>query len=245
MFKLDQAIAEWRRQMLAAGVKTPTVLDELESHLRDEVEQQMRSGMEAQEAFEIAVQRIGKPAALQNEFAKAGSRKTRRLQRLKATLLRVIGVPRLDPNALTTGAREILELGGMEARGFHHDFIGTEHVLLGLLESKAGGISVVLQRVGVDSKIVRAEIEKIVGNGRAGQSVQSLPYTPRVKKALAHAAAEARALNQTEVGAELIFLGLLLEGGGVAALVLKTLGVNIQTARSEILRQLGRNQPEA
>ncbi len=245
MSKLEHAITEWRRQMLAAGVKTSAVLDELESHLRDDVEQQMRSGMGAQEAFEIAVQRIGQPAALQNEFEKAGSTKGRRLQRFKAALLRLVGVPLPYPNAFTTGAREILELGGKEARGFHHDFIGTEHVLLGLLESKTGGLSVALQRMGVDSKIVRAEIEKIVGNGPARQTVQSLPYTPRVKKALALAAGEARAWNQTHVGAEHIFLGLLSEGGGVAALVLKILGVNIRTARSEILMQLGRNQPEA
>ena len=72
MFKLDQAIADWRRRMLAAGIKTPVLLDELESHLREDVERQMQSGIKAPEAFEAALQRIGQAKALQLEFAKTG-----------------------------------------------------------------------------------------------------------------------------------------------------------------------------
>src|SRR2546427_8682508 len=80
MFNLDQAIADWRRQMLAAGIKTPVPLNELESHLRDDVEQQVRSGGNAQQAFESAVQRIGQAGALKGEFAKVPSKKwTRKL----------------------------------------------------------------------------------------------------------------------------------------------------------------------
>jgi hypothetical protein len=245
MFNLEQSIAEWRRQMLAAGVKTPVPLDELESHLREEVEQQMRSGEGAQEAFESAVQRIGQPAVIQDEFAKAGSTRRRWLQELKANLLRFIGIRVPDPQAFTASAREILELGGNEARGFGHDFIGTEHLLLGLLESKTGFVPGIMERMGVDSKIVRSEIEKIVGNGLVQPASHSLPYTPRVKKALRLAAIESSALNQTQVGTEHIFLGLLMEGGGVAALVLKSLGVNIQRVREQILMQLGRHQSGA
>ena len=245
MFSLEQAISDWRRQLLVAGVKAPNVLDELESHLRDDVETQMRSGMGAQEAFEFAVQRIGQPAAIQKEFAIAGGKTVMWLRRFKAVLLKVIGVGFPYPSVFTTNALEILELGGKEARDFRHDFIGTEHVLLGLLESKTGVVPVVLQRMGVDDRIVRSEIQKIVANWPVQQTFHSLPYTPRVKKALALAGAEARAMNQTHIGAEHIFLGLLREGGGVAALVLKTLGVNTRTVRNEILLQLGRDQSGA
>jgi hypothetical protein len=82
MLDLDQAIMEWRRQMAAGGIKTPKVLDELESHLRDDVEQQIRSGSSAQQAFEAAVRRIGQASALKAEFAKAGGTREARLQRL-------------------------------------------------------------------------------------------------------------------------------------------------------------------
>ena len=73
MFNLEQSIAEWRRQMLAAGIKTPVPLDELESHLREEIERQMKSGLSEQKAFETASQRIGQPHVLKSEFQKARS----------------------------------------------------------------------------------------------------------------------------------------------------------------------------
>jgi hypothetical protein len=243
MFDLEQAIAEWRRQVAAGGIKSPAVLDELESHLREDVEQQTRLGISAEHTFKKAVERIGHPAALQKEFAKAGATKRARLRRLKDALLRFIGVPRPSAKPLTAGAREILELGGKAALGFHHDFIGTEHVLLGLLESQSGVVPAVLRRMGLDREIVGCEIEKVIGVGPAQPSCPTLPFTPRVKRALELAGLEARALDQTQVGAEHIFLGLLLEGSGVAALVLKALGVNIQTAREELLNELRRNRP--
>ena len=242
MFNLDQAVAEWRRQMLASGIKSPVPLEELESHLREDVDLQVRSGASPEQAFERALQSIGNPAALKNEFTKATTTKWTRLQRLKGALLRWIGGPHPCADALTDGAREILEIGRKEALGFHHDFIGTEHLLLGLLESKTGVVPGVLHRMGVDHTIVRGEIERIVGNGPEQPGGHSLSYTPRVKKALQLAGTEAKAMNQTQVGGEHLFLGLLLEGSGVAALVLRTLGVNIQTARGEIRRELSRNQ---
>jgi len=228
--------------MLAAGVKNPNVLDELESHLREDVERRMQSGLNAPQAFEIAAQSIGQPIALQHEFAKARATKTTRRQRLKNSLLRFIGVQLPSPIFLTTSAQETLELGGKEALGFHHDFIGTEHVLLGLLELKTGIVRDILQKMGVDHKIVRSEIEKVVGLGPEPRITHAPPYTPRAKKALALAGEEARALRQTHVGAEHIFLGLLREGSGVAGLVLRNLGVNIQSAREQIPGELGRNQ---
>jgi hypothetical protein len=243
MFDLEQAIANWRRQMQSAGIKAPAPLDELELHLREEIERQMDAGMNGQAAFENAIQSMGQPATLQHEFAKAGAAKGTSLQSLKGALLRFMGVPHPAP-ALADSAQDILEMSGKEALGFHHDFIGTEHVLLALLNVKSGTVSGVLQSLGVDHKIVRDKIEKIVA-GWPHPVGYALSYTPRVKKALQLAGAEARAMNQTRVGPEHIFLGLLQEGSGVAALVLKTLGVSSRDAREEILENLGRNQPGA
>jgi hypothetical protein len=92
MFNLDNAISEWRRRMLDAGIKTPEVLDELESHLREETERQMRSGLNDRQAFETAVQQIGKAGALEEEFKKIGG--VRRLQkRVKRAFFTFAGIP--------------------------------------------------------------------------------------------------------------------------------------------------------
>jgi len=242
MFDPEQAIAEWRRQLLAAGVKDGKVLDELESHLREELERQRQSSQSGEQAFALAVRCIGRPVALEREFAKAGVTRGSWRRWLREAFLRFAGNPLSSPAVFTIGARETLELGRKEALGFHHDFIGTEHVLLGLLESEKSVVRELLQRMSVDPRKVRSEIVKIVGRGPAPQSTVAPPYTPRVKKALAIAGSEARALNQPRIGVEHIFLGLLLEGGGVAARVLQTLGVDVQTARQEILTELGRTQ---
>src|SRR5712692_9163749 len=92
MFNLDHAIAEWRRQMLAAGIKSPVPLNELENHLRDDVEQQMRSGSGAQQAFEAAVQGIGQAAVLESEFDKVGGMKQAQAQ-VKHAILTLAGIP--------------------------------------------------------------------------------------------------------------------------------------------------------
>src|ERR1700722_1093646 len=127
MFNLNVAIKEWRRRILAAGVKNPNILDELENHLREDVEQRMQGGVGEGDAFEVAVRSIGQPATLQNEFAKSGATTGTRLQRLKCALLAFIGIPLPpSPRVFTDAARETLEIGGKEALGFHHDFIGTE-----------------------------------------------------------------------------------------------------------------------
>jgi ATP-dependent Clp protease ATP-binding subunit ClpC len=136
--------------------------------------------------------------------------------------------------------KQCFETACVEAERFHHDFVGTEHVLLGLLESNDGIVSKVLGKMGVSRETVRAEIEIIVGSG---PQLQSTPghapvCTPRANKALRLAMKEARVLQRERVDAEHIFLGLLLEGGGVAALVLKGMGVSPDDARREILKEL-------
>ena len=141
----------------------------------------------------------------------------------------------------TPRAQQVLALARKEAERFHQNFVGTEHLLLGLIRLGQGVAVNVLGRMGLDLDTVRKEVEKQVGGVRDQQVIGHIPYTPRVKKVLALAGKEARALNHTYVGTEHILLGLLLEGDGVAARVLKTLGVDTEKTRVEILRELDPN----
>ena len=226
--------------MMSGGVNNAEVLDELEGHLREDVARQERGGVEAEEAFRIAVERVGQPAALREEFAKAIPAGQVRLRRWKEAALQFLGVPRPIPTMLGEEAHETLELGRKEALGFHHDFIGTEHVLLGLMELKDGRVRRLLEKMGIDARVVRGEVERIVGVGPvAGRADGALPLTPRAKKALAIAATEARSVRRDTVAAEHIFVGLLLEGRGVAALVLKGRGVDLGRAREALARDPG------
>ncbi|MDB6122598.1 MAG: clpC [Pedosphaera sp.] len=242
MFNLEQAISEWRKQMSAGGIKTSEVLDELESHLRDDIEQQIRSGTTAQPAFEAAIQRIGQAHALKTEFAKAGEAKWALRRKIKTAIMRFLGwggVASFPPlNDFNASARATLELAREEPARFHHDFIGTEHVLLGLIRSDTGIVLNLMRRMGVDGETVRKEIEKIVGTGPVHETPVAIPYTPRASHALHLAAKEARALNRPHIGNEHIFLGLLLEDKGVAGLVLRNLGVHVDKTRQEILKGL-------
>ncbi len=142
-------------------------------------------------------------------------------------------------NNFTPRAQQVLALARKEADRFHHNYVGTEHLLLGLIKLGQGVAVSVLQKMGMDLETVRAEVEKQVGIGQESKTpVGSIPYTPRVKKVLALAGKEAKALNHSYVGTEHILLGLLREGEGVAARVLKTLEVDIERTRNEILREL-------
>jgi hypothetical protein len=346
MFSLEKSIAEWRRQMLAGGIKSNHVLDELENHLREDVEQRIRSGTAAQRAFEEAAQQIGNADALKLEFAKVtrhGPRVSYDFQRFICISLalymplietwtlfeyemtptvrlfglavvwasaayigllpylnrsywhsvRGLGIRKglifvcacitplwclylllsttnlvhlpseiiygvvfwslvnvcwvtglvlaygFDAESLdlwTPAVQEAFEVAQAEAVRFHHDYVGTEHVLLGLLGVENSCVSKVLGKMGVQCESVRAEIEKIVSSGPKSHPVRTPPYTPRAKKALAIAKREAKAMRSDRVDSEHVFLGLICEGSGVAALVLKNLGVNVQKAREEVLR---------
>jgi ATP-dependent Clp protease ATP-binding subunit ClpC len=141
----------------------------------------------------------------------------------------------------TPRAQQVLALARKEADRFNHNFVGTEHLLLGLIRLGQGVAVNVLQKMGIELEAVRMEVEKQVGTGPDQKMVGNIPYTPRVKKVLALAAKEAKALNHTYVGTEHILLGLLREGDGVAAQVLKNLDVDIEQTRQEILRELDPN----
>ena len=144
-------------------------------------------------------------------------------------------------NNFTPRAQQVLALARKEADRFNHNFVGTEHLLLGLIKLGQGVAVNVLQKMGLDLETVRLEVEKQVGTGPDQKMVGNIPYTPRVKKVLALAAKEAKALNHTYVGTEHILLGLLREGDGVAARVLKNLDVDIELTRQEILKELDPN----
>lgn len=141
-------------------------------------------------------------------------------------------------NNFTPRAQQVLALARKEADRFHHNYVGTEHILLGLIKLGQGVAVSVLQKMGLDLETVRNAVEKQVGTGTETKTQGSIPYTPRVKKVLALAGKEARALNHSYVGTEHILLGLLREGEGVAARVLKSLDVDIERTRNEILREL-------
>lgn len=351
MFDLNQSITEWRRQMAAGGIKSPKVLDELESHLREDVERRIQSGAPLERAFQEATRQIGAAKDLKLEFGKISlpqprlNRTTMRLgcagmavfvflvegwtllafdvarvdrilgmalvsliagyigflpdlNRLQPgvrgwalrkaiamtcncavvlwtcllllSVWNIVPLPReiifnivcwslyvaaaatgvvialgTEPEALklwTPEAWQSFEFAGVEASRFHHDFIGTEHVLLGVLQSENTCVRNILSQMGVSSETVRGEIEKIVGKGPESQSHRPPPYTPRALKAIKLAVLEAKALHSERVGAEHVFLGLIREGSGVAAKVLGSLGVNTTKARAGILKNI---QPAA
>jgi ATP-dependent Clp protease ATP-binding subunit ClpC len=141
----------------------------------------------------------------------------------------------------TPRAQQVLALARKEADRFNHNVIGTEHLLLGLIKLGQGVAVNVLQKMGLDLETVRMEVEKQVGTGPDQKVIGNIPYTPRVRKVLVLAQKEAKALNHTYVGTEHILLGLLREGEGVAARVLKNLDVDIEQARQEILKELDPN----
>jgi ATP-dependent Clp protease ATP-binding subunit ClpC len=144
-------------------------------------------------------------------------------------------------NNFTPRAQQVLALARKEADRFNHSYVGTEHLLLGLIKLGQGVAVNVLERMGLELEAVRMEVEKEVGSGPPQKTAGNIPYTPRVKKVLALANKEAKALNHSYVGTEHLLLGLLREGEGVAARVLKRLDVDIQRTRNEILAEIDPN----
>src|SRR6516225_9170329 len=144
-------------------------------------------------------------------------------------------------NDFTPRAKEVLALALKEAKRLNHAYVGTEHLLLGLIELGQGVAVNVLQRMGLDLERVRIEVEQHVGPHPDAEMVGNIPFTPRVKKVLALAGKEAAALKHSYVGTEHILLGLLREGEGIAARVLKSLEVDPARTRNEILKELDPN----
>ncbi|MFO8013011.1 MAG: ATP-dependent Clp protease ATP-binding subunit [Phycisphaerae bacterium] len=139
----------------------------------------------------------------------------------------------------TDRARKVMALANQEAQRFNHEYVGTEHVLLGLVKEGQGVAANVLHNLSVDLKKIRLEVEKIVKSGPAMVTMGKLPQTPRAKKVIEFAIEEARNLGHNYVGTEHLLLGLLREHDGVAAQVLMNLGLKLDEVRSEVLNILG------
>ncbi len=138
----------------------------------------------------------------------------------------------------TNRARQVIIIARKEADRFNHNYIGTEHLLLGLIKLGQGVAVNVLRKMGLDFETIRLEVEKAVGSGPETKMIGEIPLTSRAKKVIELAVEEARNLNHSYIGTEHLLLGLLREGEGVAARILKNLDIDIEQARSEILNEL-------
>lgn len=139
----------------------------------------------------------------------------------------------------TYRARNVMELAKQEAYRFNHEYIGTEHILLGLLREDSGVAANALKDLGVDLGIARIEVENIICFGPDLVTIGKLPRTPRARNAIAFAIEEAKALGDREVGTGHLLLGLIREKEGVAAQVLMNLGLKPELVRERVLNQKG------
>src|SRR6201984_1738944 len=141
----------------------------------------------------------------------------------------------------TDRARKVMQLANQEAQRFNHEYIGTEHILLGLVKEGSGVAANVLKNLDIDLRKIRLEVEKIVQSGPDMVTMGKLPQTPRAKKGIEYSIEEARNLGHNYVGTEHLLLGLLREQEGVAAQVLINLGLKLEDVREEVLNLLGHN----
>ncbi len=144
----------------------------------------------------------------------------------------------------TERARKVMSLARQEAQRFNHDYIGTEHILLGLVQEGSGVAAQVLKNLDVELRKIRIEVEKIVKNGTNMVTMGQLPFTPRAKKVLELALEEAQNLGHNYIGTEHLLLGLIRENEGIAAQVLLNLGTKLEEVREEVLELLGADQGE-
>ena len=135
--------------------------------------------------------------------------------------------------------RTVMQLANQEAIRFNHEYIGTEHILLGLVEDGSGVAANALKNLDIDLRKIRLEVEKIVQSGPHRVTMGKLPQTPRAKKVIEYAIEEARTLDHNYVGTEHLLLGLLREGEGVASQVFLNLGLTLGAVRGEVLQLLG------
>jgi len=145
----------------------------------------------------------------------------------------------------TDRVRKVLQMAREEAARLHHEYVGTEHILLGIIREGEGIAAAVLTNLNVDLEEVQRRIEETVKKGKAAAAAgPDLPYTSRAKKVLEFAMAEARDLNHSYVGTEHLLLGVLREEKGIGAQVLTDAGVTLERAREEVLRLLVREMPQ-
>ena len=144
----------------------------------------------------------------------------------------------------TDRAKKVMNLARQEAQRLNHEYLGTEHVLLGLVQEGSGVAANVLKNMGVDLTRIRAEVEKLVKSGPSMVTMGQLPFTPRAKKVLELSMEEAHNLGHNYIGTEHLLLGLIKENEGIAAKVLTNLGVKLEDVREEVLEFLGADPTE-
>ena len=144
-------------------------------------------------------------------------------------------------NNFTPRSKQVLVLAQQESLRFNHGYVGTEHLLLGLLKLGQGVAVSVLKSMGLNLETLRMEVEKISGSSGVTQVQGDIPYTPRLKKVLALAAKEAKTMNYNYIGTEHLLLGILKEGESVASKVFRNLNVNVDVVRKEVLMALDPN----
>jgi len=146
-------------------------------------------------------------------------------------------------NKFTERARKVILLAKEEAKRFNHDYIGTEHILLGLIREGEGVAAAVLQKLGLSPEKIRLEVEKLVQSGPSTMVSGDIPFTPKAKKVIELAMEEARSLGHNYIGTEHLLLGLIREGEGVASQVLMNLGLDLNRVRNEVIALLGSSGP--
>ena len=147
-------------------------------------------------------------------------------------------------NRFTERARKVIILAKEEAKRFNHDYIGTEHILLGLIREGEGVAAAVLQNLDMGLDRIRLEIEKLVQPGPTTVVSGDIPFTPRAKRVIELSMEEARQFGHNYIGTEHLLLGLLREGEGVAAQVLLGLGLDLNRLRAEVMELLGQGIPQ-
>src|SRR3990167_7181440 len=146
-------------------------------------------------------------------------------------------------NKFTERARKVILLAKQEAKRFNYDYIGTEHILLGLLREGEGVAAAVLQSLGMNLNNIRLEVEKLVQIGPTTVVSGDLPFTPKAKKVMELAMEEARTLGHNYIGTEHLLLGLIREGEGVASQVFMNMGLDLEKVREEVIKLLGSTTP--
>jgi ATP-dependent Clp protease ATP-binding subunit ClpC len=144
----------------------------------------------------------------------------------------------------TDRAKKVMNLARQEAQRFNHEYLGTEHVLLGLVQEGSGVAANVLRNMGIDLNKIRVEVEKIVKTGPSHTPMGQLPFTPRAKKVLELSMEEAQNLGHNYIGTEHLLLGLIKENEGIAAQVLMNLSIKLEDVREEVLDFLGADTSE-
>jgi hypothetical protein len=279
MFNLEEAIAAWRQRMRSAGLDSQEHLDELESHLRDNIDAEVAKGASIETAFGWAVSNIGDPKIVSREFRQPNRRRVPRWA-IKVALalvlysLSVVGLSRwagiaIGSSAIFIGAGvfllyllawlshaiehyprqpshrgvslaprsdHALHLARLESQRFCHDFVGTEHLLLGLLRIEEIAHLPALRGLDLNFEAIRREVETLVGVGQPGAAPNVLRHTPRCLSAIELAGREARGLGAEKIMPEHLLLGLLLEREGAAGLVLRKRGLDPDDLRKRIGR---------